>query len=53
LRLFRPVLIPSCGLSPAIENYPISDGSMLNLAVSTMADRAKTKDGFASFPTRR
>ena len=40
----------TCGLSTAIENYPISDGSMLNLAISTMAGRAKTKYGFALIP---
>jgi len=40
----------TCGLSTAIESYPISDGSTLNLAISTMADRAKTKYGFALMP---
>jgi C-terminal processing protease CtpA/Prc len=41
---------PTCGLSTAVENYPMSDGAMLNLAISFMADRAKTKYGFAVAP---
>jgi carboxyl-terminal processing protease len=41
---------PTCGLSTAVENYPMSDGAMLNLAVSYMADRTKTKYGFVVAP---
>jgi hypothetical protein len=33
-----------------LENYPISDGSMPNLAISTMAGRDKTTYGFALIP---
>jgi len=42
--------VPTCGLSTAIENYPMSDGGMLNLAISVMADRTRTKYGFAVEP---
>jgi carboxyl-terminal processing protease len=41
---------PTCGLSTAVENYPMSDGAMLNLAISYMADRTKTKYGFTVAP---
>ncbi len=37
--------MPTCGLSTAVENYPMSDGAMLNLAISVMADRTRTKYG--------
>ena len=35
----------SCGLSTANRGFPLSDGANLNLTVSTMADRAKTRYG--------
>lgn len=41
---------PTCGLSTAIENYPISDGATLNLTISVMADRARTRYGFSVPP---
>ena len=41
---------PTCGLSTAIENYPMSDGGSLNLAISVMADRTRTAYGFAVEP---
>jgi C-terminal processing protease CtpA/Prc len=37
--------ISTCGLSTAVENYPMSDGATLNLAISVMADRTRTKYG--------
>jgi C-terminal processing protease CtpA/Prc len=37
--------MPTCGLSTAVENYPMSDGAMLNLAISVMADRTRAKYG--------
>jgi hypothetical protein len=40
----------TCGLSTAVEQYPMSDGATLNLAISVMADRAKTKYGHAVAP---
>ena len=40
----------TCGLSTAIENYRMSDGAMLNLAISVMADRTKVKYGAAITP---
>jgi C-terminal processing protease CtpA/Prc len=41
---------PTCGLSTAIENYAMSDGASLNLTVSVMADRTRTKYGYAVGP---
>jgi carboxyl-terminal processing protease len=41
---------PTCGLSTAIENYAMSDGASLNLAISVMADRTRTKYGFTIAP---
>jgi carboxyl-terminal processing protease len=41
---------PTCGLSTAIENYAMTDGAWLNLAISVMADRARTKYGFSVVP---
>jgi hypothetical protein len=41
---------PTCGLSTAIEQYPLSDGATLNLAISVMADRVKTRYGYAVAP---
>jgi carboxyl-terminal processing protease len=41
---------PTCGLSTAIENYAMSDGASLNLTVSVMADRTRTKYGFSIPP---
>ena len=41
---------PTCGLPTAIENYPMSDGASLNLTVSVMADRTRTKYGFSVAP---
>jgi C-terminal processing protease CtpA/Prc len=38
---------PTCGLSTAIENYALSDGARLNLAISVMADRTRAKYGEA------
>jgi len=38
---------PTCGLSTAIENYAMSDGASLNLAISVMADRARTRYGYS------
>jgi C-terminal processing protease CtpA/Prc len=38
---------PTCGLSTAIENYAMSDRAFLNLAISVMADRARTKYGYS------
>jgi C-terminal processing protease CtpA/Prc len=40
----------TCGFSTAVEQYPMSDGATLNLAISVMADRAKTKYGYAVAP---
>jgi hypothetical protein len=40
----------TCGLSTAIENYRISDGAMLNLAIAVMADRTKMKYGSGLAP---
>jgi hypothetical protein len=37
--------VPTCGLSTANAGFPLSDGALLNLTVSTMADRAKVKYG--------
>jgi hypothetical protein len=36
---------PTCGLSTANRGFPLSDGATLNLTVSVMADRARTKYG--------
>ena len=36
---------PTCGLSTANATYPLSDGAMLTLTTSLMADRAKTPFG--------
>ena len=41
---------PTCGVSTSIENYAMSDGGFLNLTVSVMADRARTKYGYAIAP---
>jgi hypothetical protein len=41
---------PTCGLSTAIENYDMSDGASLNLTVSVMADRTRTKYGYSIGP---
>jgi carboxyl-terminal processing protease len=41
---------PTCGLSTAIENYAMSDGASLNLAISVMADRGRTQYGYAIAP---
>jgi hypothetical protein len=41
---------PTCGLSTAVENYPLSDGGILNLTISVMADRLRTKYGTAVVP---
>jgi carboxyl-terminal processing protease len=41
---------PTCGLSTAVENYAMSDGASLNLTISVMADRARTKYGYAVTP---
>jgi carboxyl-terminal processing protease len=37
--------VPTCGLSTANQGFTLSDGSMLFLTVSTMADRNKNKFG--------
>ena len=37
----------TCGLSTAIENYALSDGARLNLAISVMADRTRATYGYA------
>jgi hypothetical protein len=41
---------PTCGLSTAVEQYPMSDGATLNLTISVMADRSRTKYGHAVAP---
>ena len=37
--------VATCGLSTANRGFPLADGALLNLTVSTMADRAKTSYG--------
>src|SRR5687768_15484425 len=37
--------VATCGLSTANRGFVLSDGALLNLTVSVMADRAKTKYG--------
>lgn len=43
----------SCGLSTANVNFPLSDGAMLFLTVSTMADRNKNQFGGRITPDER
>ena len=40
----------TCGLSTANRGFPLSDGATLNLTVSVMADRTKTRYGDAIVP---
>jgi C-terminal processing protease CtpA/Prc len=42
--------IGTCGLSTANRGFPLSDGALLNLTVSTMADRTKFKYGDRVMP---
>jgi carboxyl-terminal processing protease len=41
---------PTCGLSTSNESFPLSDGAVLNLTVSTMADRTRRLYGDAIVP---
>ena len=40
----------TCGLSTANGLYPLSDGATLNITEAVMADRARTRFGFAVHP---
>jgi hypothetical protein len=40
----------TCGLSTANAPYPLSDGATLNITEAVMADRARTRFGFAVHP---
>lgn len=40
----------TCGLSTANAPYPMSDGATLNITEATMADRARTRYGYAIQP---
>jgi C-terminal processing protease CtpA/Prc len=44
---------PTCGLSTANSGYPLSDGALLNLTVSVMADREKGLAGDQIAPDER
>ena len=44
--------VATCGLSTANRGFVLSDGALLTLTVSVMADRARRCMGIASTPTR-